>query len=122
MVPLAIRTVLDTSQIFLGRRQFFRVTEDVVVDGVLVFGAGAVACGRISSIERDRLGRCLSVGITILNVQATDGRQVMLDQRKILIKLEPTKAPGSLVRMNAEVIAFIAEENSAIICNETHVR
>jgi hypothetical protein len=86
MIPLAIHSVLDTSQITLGRRQFFRVTEDVVFDGTLLFGAGAVASGYIREIERDEAGRCVAIGIEMGSVQGVDGGMVRLGTRLIYIK------------------------------------
>lgn len=90
MIPLAIHTVLYSSEVVVGRRQFFRVTEDVVIADTLMFGAGAVAAGYIRSIERAEAGQITAIGIELVHVQAAHGGRVTLTPKLVWVKIQKT--------------------------------
>ncbi len=106
-IPLTLNTELDSSQLSSGRKLFLRVSEDVMVnDDQLLFGAGAIACGYIRSNEKDAVGRCLSIEVELVRVQATDGSQVTLHAGLIRIKTQPADENGK-VRVDAEVKGMV---------------
>ena len=104
-VPLSINTVLDSSLVTIGRKQFFRVSEDVVVDSRLLFGAGAIASGYICAIEKDGNGHCIAIGIELARVQATDKSQMALRPALIHLKNRVEDSMGVKVQIEGNVQA-----------------
>lgn len=78
-VPLQLVNTIDGSHATVGQVVDFRVTSDVVADGVTVIPAGTLAKAQVTRAKKNRLfGGEGEIALSINSVTAVDGSQVVL--------------------------------------------
>lgn len=78
-IPLALAHHVTSAYNDQGTEVFFRVAEDVIVDGQVLVGRGEVVTGRVGATKKGRsFGRSGSIDLTVRTVRAVDETLVPL--------------------------------------------
>ena len=91
-IPAGTLVMLETSeecnadQLTVGRIIKFKVTTNVIVKRKTVVASGALAIGRIKSIEKGSYNSQGSITIELTSVQAVDGSQLALNGTEALFQ------------------------------------
>ncbi len=108
-IMLELSETLTSDQMTTGKLVKFKVTTDVVVDGKVAIRTGALAWGRIKSIDKPTYNNPAQLHIEVQHVQSVDGQQVALNGAEQILK-GTYASQGMQAQMGAAITATVMND------------
>lgn len=120
-VMLAFAETVDPQYKSMGDKVMLRVVNDVMVDGKVVFKAGASAYGEVSvANKKGNIGKAAEIGVVLKSVTAVDGTEVPVSAQKY-VKGEDKVTTAIVVAVLLCILGLLIKGGGASITEGTTV-